>query len=234
MSAFRLLLPLFFLASCRATDDIVVPVDESPVREGLNDSFLSDDLNVEEFVARFEGESREIAGSHDAVVAALELRPGTAVADIGAGTGLFEPAFSRGVEASGTVYAVDISPKFLEHLEARVAETGLTNVEIVACTEKSSELAPRSVDVVFVCDTYHHFTYPQTTLASLRAALRPGGRLFVVDFERIPGVTRQWLLDHVRAGKEVFLAEIEAAGFTFEREVDVEGLEENYMLQFRR
>ena len=90
------------------------------------------------------------------------------------------------------------------------------------------------LDLVFICDTYHHFEYPQTTLASLHAALRPGGMLAVVDFERIEGVSRPWVLNHMRAGKEVFRSEIEAAGFRFLEEVEVAGLEENYLLLFRR
>ena len=56
----------------------------------------------------------------------------------------------------------------------------------------------------------------------------------IVDFERIPGTTREWLLDHVRAGKEVFRAEIEAAGFTFVEEVEISGFEENYLLIFKK
>src|SRR5690606_28394541 len=97
-----------------------------------------------------------------------------------------------------------------------------------------SRLPKASIDVIFVCDTYHHFSHPESTLASLHRALRPGGRLVVVDFERIPGVSREWLLDHVRAGKEVFRAEIEAAGFVLDREVEIAGLEENYCLTFTR
>jgi len=64
--------------------------------------------------------------------------------------------------------------------------------------------------------------------------LRPGGELIVVDFERIPGETRKWLLDHVRANKQTFRAEIEAAGFEFVEEVQIEGLVENYFLRFSR
>ena len=67
----------------------------------------------------------------------------------------------------------------------------------------------------------------------MRRALKPDGRLIVLDFERIPGQTREWLLDHVRAGKEVFQAEIEQAGFELVREVELEELSENYFLEFR-
>ena len=90
------------------------------------------------------------------------------------------------------------------------------------------------MDLVFICDTYHHFEYPRNTMSSIQRALRPGGQLLVVDFDRIPGVTADWLLEHVRAGKEVFRAEIEAAGFEFTGEHDLESLEDNYILRFSK
>ncbi len=71
-------------------------------------------------------------------------------------------------------------------------------------------------------------------MATIHRALRPGGSLFLVDFERIPGVSREWLLKHVRAGKDVFTAEIEKSGFELVEEVEVKGLKENYFLKFRR
>ena len=142
--------------------------------------------------------------------------------------------FDRAVGPDGRVYAVDISPKFLAHLRARAAREDLARVEVVAGVEDSVELATASVDLAFVCDTYHHFEYPQSTLASLYEAIRPGGSLVIVDFERIPGTSPDWLLEHVRAGKQVFTREIETAGFELEAELTVEGLRDNYVLRFRR
>jgi ubiquinone/menaquinone biosynthesis C-methylase UbiE len=156
------------------------------------------------------------------------------VADIGAGTGLFLPDFDREVGSEGRVFAVEIAPKFLEHLRERTEREGLTRVEVVEGLEDSVELPAASVDLAFVCDTYHHFEYPQSTLASLYTAIRPGGSLVILDFERIPGESQDWVLGHMRAGKEVFRREIESAGFEFEREVTVEDLKENYVLRFRR
>jgi predicted methyltransferase len=88
------------------------------------------------------------------------------------------------------------------------------------------------VDVAFICDAYHHFEDPGAMLASIRGALRPGGTLVVVDFERVPGRSPDWVLKHVRAGKDEFRAEIEAAGFRFEGEVKL--MRENYFLRFTR
>lgn len=228
-----LALVLLGAASC-AGPDAAPPSDSSVLPKDLNEPFRSPDLDVEEFVERFEGESREIYRERDAILDVLALSPGMDVADVGAGTGLFTFPMARAVGADGTVYAVEIAPRFLEHIEERAASEGLQNLRTVLCTEEDSRLPKASVDVIFVCDTYHHFSHPEATLASLHRALRPGGRLVVVDFERIPGVSREWLLDHVRAGKEVFRAEIEAAGFVLDREVEVAGLEENYCLTFTR
>jgi ubiquinone/menaquinone biosynthesis C-methylase UbiE len=202
--------------------------------EGINDNFLSEDLDVDEYVDRFEGESREIFAERDAIVDALALSTGYQIADIGAGTGFFTALFAEQVGESGRVYAVEISPKFLEHLRERFAAEESTPVRVIEGTRKSVELAPSSVDMVFICDVYHHFESPQDSLASLHSAIRPGGSLVLIDFERIPGESPEWIFDHVRAGKEVFRAEIEAAGFVWAEEFRLEGLKNNYMLRFER
>lgn len=209
------------------------PAAEEDVRPGINENFLDPTMNVQEWVQRFEGESREIYSARTRIARACGFAPGMDIADVGAGTGLFTFLFAQDVGRDGTVYAVDISPKMIEHIGERSAERGMTQVRPVLASVRECNLAADSVDAVFVCDTYHHFNYPMTTLASIRSALRLGGSLIVVDFERIPGVSREWTLGHVRAGKEVFRQEIEDAGFVFVEEIEVEGLEENYFLRFR-
>src|SRR5947209_3814252 len=82
-------------------------------------------------------------------------------------------------------------------------DKGLQNIVGVVCTADSVKLPPGSVDLVFICDTYHHFEYPRRTMASIHQALKPAGQLVLVDFKRIPGVSREWVLGHVRAGQEV-------------------------------
>jgi ubiquinone/menaquinone biosynthesis C-methylase UbiE len=207
---------------------------EESVRPGVNDTFVSDDLDVDRFVEIFEGESREVYAQRRAIVQALHLSPGMDVADIGAGTGLFMKPLADGVGEDGTVYAVDISPRFIEHLRERARQEGLAQVHVVLGRERSVELPSGSVDLALVCDTYHHFEYPRSTLASLREAIRPGGALVIIDFERVPGESSDWALEHVREGKKVVMGEIEAAGFAWVEEVRVDGLDENYVLRFRR
>lgn len=206
---------------------------EPSVKPGINRNFLDPDLDVEEWIARFEVESREVFAAKDAVLRALRLTPGMTVADVGAGTGLYTIHFARAVGPEGFVYAVDISPRFVEHIAQQAERLELDNIAPVLGGEKSVRLPPRAIDVAFVCDVYHHFEYPQTTLASLKKSMKPGGRLVVIDFERIPGVSSEWTLGHVRAGKETFRQEIERAGFEFLRETEIEGFSENYFLEFR-
>ena len=210
------------------------PPERTDVPAGINDPFLAADLEPAAWIERWEVESREICSAREEIVAAVRLAPGAAIADVGAGTGLFVAPFSRAVGSEGKVYAVEISPRFVEHLRARAEREGLGNVEVVLSHPESTKLAPGSVDVVYVCDTYHHFEKYEAMLASIRAALRPEGVLVVVDFERVQGVSSEWILGHVRAGKETVRAEIEHAGFRFEEEIDLPGLTENYLLRFRR
>ncbi len=203
---------------------------EKSVRPGINDLFKDPDLK--EFLTKFEGESREIYTHRKKIVAACKLRPGMAVADVGAGTGLFTRLFAQAVGPAGKVYAVDIAPKFLDHIKQTSAAAGLKNVTTVQCTQVSTELAPASVDLVFVCDTYHHFEFPFRTLASIHQALKPGGQLVLIDFHRIEGKSSEFVLGHVRAGQEVFLKEITSSDFKIVEEQTF--LKENYFVRLEK
>jgi ubiquinone/menaquinone biosynthesis C-methylase UbiE len=198
----------------------------------VNDSYRNSDAG--EWEARFERESREIYHHRKKIVELVGLREGMAVADIGAGTGLFVPLFAEGVGSSGTVYAVDITPEFIEHIGVRATMAGLVNVRGVLCKEDSVELPEDSIDVAFLCDVYHHFEFPRSTMRSLYRALRDGGEVVLIDFIRIEGTSREWVLEHVRAGKETVIREVESFGFELMREEDAPYLEENYVLRFRK
>jgi len=206
---------------------------EQSVKPNINTSFLDPNLDVDKYVKRFETESREVFAKRSAIARACGLSAGKAVADVGAGTGLFLDFFARDVTKSGRVYAVELAPKFVDRLKKRAVARNQPQVEVVQCTERDVSLPVGSVDTVFTCDTYHHFEYPSATLASIHRALRPGGTFVIVDFERIPGKTRKWLLDHVRCGKEQVIREVTGAGFELVEEVPL-GFKENYFLRFRR
>ncbi len=208
------------------------PARES-VKPGINDRFR--DPDVEEFVDSFESESREIYAQRDRIVEELDLRPGMEVADIGAGTGFFSVLFARAVAPDGKVYAVDIAENFIRHIRELAERERLDNLRAVVNREDSVRLPAGSIDLAFTCDTYHHFEYPEPMLASIHDALRPGGTLVIIDFKRIEGTSREWVLNHVRAGQDVVTREIEAAGFELVDDgSEIDYLDENYVIRFRR
>ena len=100
--------------------------------------------------------------------------------------------------------------------------------------DRTTNLPDASVDVIFNSDVYHHFEYPMTMNADLRRALKPGGRMYVLEFEKLAGLSSANTMTHVRAPKETVIAEITKAGFTLVEQVKVPGLRENYLLNFRR
>lgn len=181
-TASALLLSLLVCAACQGpkseaspagAQPSAAPTDEPSVKPGINKDFLDPALQVAKYEERFEGESREIFAQRARIAGLLDLKPGMAVADVGAGTGLFTRMFASKVGSEGTVYAVDIAKQFVEHVEKDAMAKGLQNVKGVVCTERSVELPAASVDLVFVCDTYHHFEYPKHTLASIRQRCGP-------------------------------------------------------------
>lgn len=226
------------LPACRQTPKTTAPAssaaiaEETSVRPGINDSYMDPDLDVTQWIERFEREGREVFEHRADLVQALGIEPGMDIADIGAGTGLFTTHFAREVGPEGMVYAVDIVPEFLQLIEKRSSDRGFNNVLTVLCTERSVELPENSIDLAFLCDVYHHFEYPLSSLRSIHDALKPGGSLVVIDFKRIPGESSEWILEHVRAGQETVMREIQSAGFQFAREYSL--LEDNYMLRFRK
>ena len=225
------LVTLFSLILTLATfSNSLVLGQETSLKPGINKSYENPD--VEKRVKQFEGESREISQKRKEIVEACQLKPGLDVADIGAGTGLFTRLFAKQVQPEGTVLAVDISDKFIEHILKTSKEQGLKNVKCIVCAQDSTNLPPNSVDLAFICDVYHHLEFPYKTMATVHKALRPGGRLVVVDFKKIPGVTKQWIMGHVRCDQKETTEEIVKAGFELVDTVDI--MEEQFVLRFKK
>ena len=201
---------------------------EQSVRPGINRHFMAPDW--QQWVNTFERPGREVYDQRHAIVAATRVRPGMDVADIGAGTGLFTRLFAAAVEPDGSVYAVDISGSFIENILRTSHEQGLSNVTGIVNTPTDTGLPAESIDLAFISDTYHHFEYPQQTLASIHRALRSEGRLIIIDFRRDPRVSSSWVMGHVRGNQAQVIGEVQAAGF---RLVDDRHLmRSNYFLEF--
>ena len=204
--------------------------EEPNVRPGINRYYQDPDW--QQWVNTFERQGREVYDRRHLIVDAAGVVPGQVVADVGAGTGLFTRLFARKVGLQGRVYAVDISRPFVENILRSAREQGLTNVEGVVNSHKDVSLPPGSIDLAFLVDTYHHFEYPMSMLSSIHQALKPGGRLIVIDFRRDPGHSSRWVMGHVRAGRDTVIEEITRAGF---RLIDDKPLlRTNYYLEFRR
>jgi ubiquinone/menaquinone biosynthesis C-methylase UbiE len=190
------------------------------------------DTDVARWNKSFENERREVYVKRAEIVAAAGVKPGMTVADIGAGTGLFTMLFSDAVKPGGSVVAVDISPAFVEYIQETAKKRRVRNVTAILTDGVELKLPDASIDLVYMSDVYHHIERPAETLASIRRVLKPGGRLVIVDYERIPGVTPPSRVEHVRVDKQGAIREIEAAGFGLLEEKK-KMMRDNYFLVFK-
>ena len=201
---------------------------EQSVRPGINRHF--EDPDWQRWVNTFKRTGREVYDQRHAIVTASKARPGMSVADIGAGTGLFTRLFAAEVAPDGRVYAIDIASTFIDNILRTCREQGLSNVTGIVNAPADIGLPANTIDLAFITDTYHHFEYPQQTLASIQQALRSDGRVIIIDFRRDPRISSNWVMGHVRGNKAQVIEEMQAAGF---RLVDDKPLmRTNYFLEF--
>ena len=215
-------------------EDVPQAKGPAPYAAEMNKKFTAPDANIQEFVKRFENENRDIYSKRKEITRAMGLKVGEPVADIGAGTGLFTFLFAEQVGPKGTVYAVDIGPAFVKYIAGQAKQRELTPVvKTVLNTPDSAELPSGSIDVAFLCDTYHHFEHPEKMLASIHRALRPGGRLIVIDFD-LQKNSGDFVKQRARAAKEVYYQEIATAGFKQIETKNTPILKDNFYAEFRR
>lgn len=158
------------------------------------------------------GEGRDARQKPKELIAALGIQPGMTVADVGTGAGYMLPYLSDAVGPTGTVYAQDIFADFLARAKKNAA--GKANIRYVQGNEKSTELPADTMDLILVLDAYHHFDHPESMLASLRKALKPGGRLVVVDYHKNEkSMANGRAMKHIRATSDEFVKEIESNQF---------------------
>ena len=192
----------FFLTlACMFLLNISVRAQEKSLAPGINERFKQ---QPDQWIEQFDFSSSDTSLQKE-ILDALKLKPGMDIADVGAGSGVHACLFAEKVLPDGKVYAVDIVQEFLDHIKAKCSEEGIKNVQCVMGSDTSCNLAPSSVDVVFTCDTYHHFEYPFKMMASIHKALRPNGQFIIVDFK-----DKSW---HVRADSKTVIEEITRSGF---------------------
>jgi predicted methyltransferase len=148
----------------------------------------------------------------DEIIRSMGLKNGDVVADLGAGTGYFTHRLAKAVAPSGRVYAVDIQPEMLSRLKTSMEKAGVRNVVVVLGETDDPKLPPASLDWVLLVDVYHELQQPKATLARMRAALKPAGRVAVVE-HRLEGLTALHVKEEHRMSTKQVLAEWEPAGF---------------------
>lgn len=190
-----------------ARHDAHAPGDGAPDRGPLVHRFE----HAEEWVSRFDDKARDEWQMPAAVIGAMGIKPGMTVADVGAGTGYFEPWLSRAVGAKGTVIALDIEPDMIRYLRERAAREQLSNVRADVVATDDPKLAKSSVDRILIVDTWHHVPERRTYAKKLYDGLRSGGELYVVDFTL---EAKNGPPAHHRLAPERVVEELQAAGFS--------------------
>ncbi|HZI20256.1 MAG TPA: methyltransferase domain-containing protein [Pyrinomonadaceae bacterium] len=193
--------------------------DDAPLGRATSEPYAGD-LSI------FEDPERDRKLQVERVMDVLGVGEGTGVADIGAGSGWFTVRAARRAGTAGTVYAVEINPDYLKHIERRAGSEGLTNVKTVLGREDDPALPERSVDAALILKTYHEIAQPVRLLRNLRRALRPGARVGVID--------REGKGDDHGVARDDVVSEAERAGYALVEEHDfVKGDGMDYLLVFR-
>ena len=155
-----------------------------------------------------ESEARNAVQKPEEVVAALGIKPGATVADVGTGVGYMLPYLSKAVGATGSVLGEDIQGDFLGIAQEKLAARKIGNVKLILGAETDPKLPRKAVDLELLLDVYHHFNYPDKMLAALSSALRNNGRIAIVEYYKsamAPG--------HIRLDRDDVIREVELFGF---------------------
>ncbi len=176
---------------------------------------------------RLTNAEREKSIDPEGVVRVLGVKPGDRVADIGTGGGLLLPYLSRAVGSGGTVYAEDIFPDFLQKARLNAEQRGLQNVVFVLGGERNPGLPAGQLDMAIMLDSYHHFEFPRAMLDAIRTALKPEGRIAIIDYYKRGGMA-----SHMRIDRDAVVKEVEGFGWKLNGSPKVN--ENQYILIFRR
>lgn len=203
-----------FLLLCSALALSSVPTLAQPVKDTPGHSAERVPAHVMSYLGAdwLERDEREVLEQPDKVIAAMQLKPGDVVADIGSGSGYFTRRLARAVLPGGLVYGVDIQPEMNAILAENCAKEGVTNVEIILGETADPKLPPESIDWMLLVDVYHEFQEPKPMLAKMLEALKPGGRVCLLEY-RLLGDTGTHIKKDHRMSVEQVLREWEPAGF---------------------
>ena len=164
-----------------------------------------------------EREEREMEENTSLLLKNLAVKPGMVVADIGAGSGYHSALLSKMV-GTGKVFAVDVEPEMIAYLNARIKQEKLSRIVPILSTEQKVSLPENTIDMMLLVDVYHEFSFPYEMALSMRAALKPGGKLVLVEF-RAEDPTVPIKTIHKMSEAQA-IKEFKAAGFAFDKNID--------------
>jgi ubiquinone/menaquinone biosynthesis C-methylase UbiE len=172
---------------------------------------------AKDYIPILEDPSRIERLKPEEVLLRLKLRNGDAVADLGAGSGVFTRRLARAVAPGGKVFAVDIDQELLDYNREKVQEAQLGNVEFILGAYDDPKLSAGSIDLAFLCDVVHHIEHRQTYLSNLRPYLKRGGRVAIIDYKT------NWPPGHeqMKYSADELLAWMKNAGFQKREEFDL-------------
>ncbi len=173
---------------------------------------------TEEWIRALENPQRSSWQKPGKVVRALALQAGQRVADVGAGSGYFAVRFAKAVGPQGKVYAAEIDPGLVDYLGRRAKKKKLAQLEPLLAAPNDPRLPPESVDLVFFCAVLHLVQNRPAYYPKLARALRPGGRLAIIDFYKREAPVGPPLA--IKLAKDDLIAELAQAGFTPRQEFD--------------
>jgi FkbM family methyltransferase len=176
-----------------------------------------------------ERQEREMEENTTQLLKNLAVKPGMVIADIGAGSGYHSTLLSKMV-GDGKVYAVDVEPEMIAYLNDRIKLEGTKNIIPVLSTEQKVSLTSNSIDMMLLVDVYHEFSFPYEMALSMLEALKPGGKLVLVEFRaEDPAVPIKTI--H-KMSEQQAVKEFKAAGFSFEK--NISNLPWQHCLIFRK
>ncbi len=147
---------------------------------------------------------------------ALKIEEGQTIADVGAGVGYHSLMISKRVGPNGTVYATDVQPEMLAMLKERAEKAGARNIKPVLVTQENPGLPEGKIDLILMVDVYHEISDPDAALRGFFSALKPGGRLVLVEYRE----ETYWIKPDHRLGVEQARKEVEPEGFTFDESLE--------------
>jgi ubiquinone/menaquinone biosynthesis C-methylase UbiE len=168
------------------------------------------------YIRALEDPKRDAYQKPHEVLTALNLKPGEVIADIGAGSGYFTFRIAHHVGTKGKVFAVDVSPDMIRHINRRIRDSKAVNIVSVLAEPDDPLLGERSIDRFFVCNVWHHVGNPTKYLSMMRKMLKPGGEIVMIDFHKKELPFGPPLA--MKIAREDLLKQMEANGFRVTKE----------------